>query len=78
MKVYTPKEVADLLQVSSRTIDRLIKAGKLAASKVASKTRITEMQLTQYLEDSRIKPEQTPKRSEPAPRRRKTYLLDRV
>jgi excisionase family DNA binding protein len=68
MKVYTPDEAATVLQVSRKTIDRLIKAGKLPASKVGSLKRITEEQLAQYLEDNRVRP--TVKPSEPQRQRR--------
>jgi len=52
IKVYTPKEVAEVLKVSYRLVLDEIKAGKLKASKVGRGYRITEEQLKRYLEDT--------------------------
>lgn len=56
MKVYTPAEVAEILKVCLRTVDRLIKRGKLPASEVGSLKRITEAQLNRYLEGNEFRP----------------------
>lgn len=49
IKVYTPKEVAEVLKVSYRLVLDEIKAGKLKASKVGRGYRITEEQLQTIL-----------------------------
>lgn len=47
-KVYTPDEVASLLQISKQTVYELIKRRELAAFKVGNKMRIEEKQLEAY------------------------------
>ena len=46
----TPKEVAETLKVTPRTIQRFIENGELEAVKVGRQYRITENALTSYLE----------------------------
>lgn len=43
-------EVADLLRVSRRTVERLIAAGELVKVKVGHSTLIPAEQLTRYIE----------------------------
>lgn len=50
MKVYTTKEVAEILGIHKRTVLKLINENELPAKKVARKWRITENQLKEYLE----------------------------
>jgi len=53
MKTYTRKQTAELLQISERTLDRYIRAGKLEVSKagetIASKVFITEKAINKFL-----------------------------
>ena len=49
MKTYTRKQTAELLQISERTLDRYIRAGKLEVSKAASKVFITEKAINGFL-----------------------------
>ena len=50
MKVYTVDQVAEMLQVTRRTIYSYIKDEKLKANKVVSKWIITEEQLKDFIE----------------------------
>jgi len=47
--VMTPEQVADLLQLSTETIYRLIRDQKLAAAKIGRAYRITEADLETFL-----------------------------
>lgn len=49
MKLYTSKEIADILQINLFTVLRYIREGKLEHVKVGSQYRITEEQLTKFL-----------------------------
>jgi len=53
MQTYTRKQTAELLQISERTLDRYIRAGKLEVSKVsgarAGRVFITEKALDKFL-----------------------------
>ena len=51
LRIYTVKEVAELLQVSKMTISRYIKAGKLKSSKLGRMYRIADDDLRKFLED---------------------------
>lgn len=53
--LYTPIEVAERLKVSVDTIKRLIKNGKLSATKIGGQWRISEDQLNEYIESRTIK-----------------------
>lgn len=50
IKVYTPKEVAEMLQVTERTVYRWIDKGHLKAAKLGKLWRITEQALNEFLE----------------------------
>lgn len=55
-KLLTIEEVAELLRVSTRSVNRYIESGKLKASKIGV-WRIKESDLNAFLEDtSNIKP----------------------
>lgn len=56
MEVYTPEQVAQILQLSVGTVWRYIREGKLPASKVARGYRITDEQLKRFLEQQEVKP----------------------
>ena len=51
LRIYTVKEVADLLKVSKMTVSRYIKAGKLKSSKLGRMYRIADDDLRKFLED---------------------------
>ncbi|MCF8002545.1 MAG: helix-turn-helix domain-containing protein [Halanaerobiales bacterium] len=61
MKVYSTKQVADILNISDVTVLKLINNGELPAKKVARKWRITENQLRYYLEGDNIMQEEKPR-----------------
>jgi len=48
-KVYTVKEVAEILKVSEQTVQEALKKGQLPGAKVGRQWRITETSLTNYL-----------------------------
>lgn len=48
-RVFTKEQVADFLQVSTRTIDRAIRIGQLYAVKIGRSWRIPETSLAKYL-----------------------------
>lgn len=50
-KLLTIEEVADVLRVSTRTVIRYIKSGKLKASKIGV-WRIKEIDLNKFLENT--------------------------
>jgi excisionase family DNA binding protein len=52
LTVYTLEEAADMLQVSTRTLQRMIQQGRLPALKVGSQWRIRKKQLTEWCEKS--------------------------
>ena len=49
LKVYTVKEVAEMLRVSEMSVSRYIKAGKLKAIKVGKMYRINEKDLKAFI-----------------------------
>lgn len=51
LRIYTVKEVAELLQVSKMTVSRYIKAGKLKSSKLGRMYRIADDDLRKFLAD---------------------------
>ena len=51
LRIYTVKEVADLLKVSKMTISRYIQSGKLKSSKLGRMHRIIESDLKAFLDD---------------------------
>ena len=50
--LLTLSEAADLLQVSTRTLQRMIRSGQLPAFKVGGQWRVRETQLRQWIENS--------------------------
>ena len=48
-KLYTPAEVSEILKVSRRTINRLIKEKQLVGLRINSSFRITVDSLNKYL-----------------------------
>ena len=51
IRLLTLTEAATLLQVSTRTLQRMIRNGKLPAFKVGGQWRLRETQLRQWVED---------------------------
>jgi excisionase family DNA binding protein len=45
LRLYTKREAAAQLRISARTLDRLIAAGKLSASKIGGQIRISESEI---------------------------------
>lgn len=54
MDYFTPEQVADKLQFTVRTIYRLIHEGKLPASKIGRKYRISEEQLERFMKAQEV------------------------
>jgi excisionase family DNA binding protein len=50
IRLLTLAEAADLLQVSTRTLQRMIRNGELPAFKVGGQWRMRETQLRQWVE----------------------------
>lgn len=51
--MYTLQEVADMLNVSNRTVRNWIKSGKLPAIKIVRQYRITKEDLEAFIQDSK-------------------------
>ncbi|MET0503339.1 MAG: helix-turn-helix domain-containing protein [Candidatus Binatia bacterium] len=51
IRLLTLAEAADLLQVSTRTLQRMIRNGDLPAFKVGGQWRLRETQLQQWVEN---------------------------
>ncbi len=49
-QLMTKQEVAEYLQVSTRTVDRLVKAGELAVHKVRTNVRFRREDIEKYLD----------------------------
>jgi excisionase family DNA binding protein len=49
MQVYTVKDVAEILKVSSRTVERLIEQEHLRAMHVGRRLRVTQEALAAYM-----------------------------
>lgn len=56
IRLLTLTEAAILLQVSTRTLQRMIRNGKLPAFKVGGQWRLRETQLRQWVEDRETTP----------------------
>jgi excisionase family DNA binding protein len=68
MQVYTVKEVADLLKVNARTIERLIEQEHIQAMRVGRRLRITGDALQAYVAHAEDH-EESMTRTSPAPLR---------
>lgn len=51
IRLLTLSEAANLLQVSTRTLQRMIRSGELPAFKVGGQWRLRETQLKQWVEN---------------------------
>ena len=54
--VLTRHDVAELLNLSVRTIDRLVAAGELSHHRLADLVRFTQADVTEYIDQSRVSP----------------------
>ena len=52
MKAYTKKQAAEILQVSTRTLDRDLDAGRLKYFMVGKRRRISEIDLRHFMENT--------------------------
>ncbi len=53
-KLYTTKEIAELLKIKKNTVYELIKRGELTSSKIGKQLRISDTQLEEYLKLNNI------------------------
>jgi len=53
-RFLTPAEVSERLQVSARTVQRLIQRGELKAFRVGRQVRIPELALREMLDSGRL------------------------
>ena len=51
--MMTKEEVAEFLKVSTRTVDRLVQAGKLPAYRIQTNVRFKQEDVDRYLETIR-------------------------
>ena len=59
-KLYTAQEIADKLKIRKTTVYELIKRGELPSSKIGKQLRISEDQLSEYLNKNRSDLESQP------------------
>jgi excisionase family DNA binding protein len=53
-QIYTPQEVAFRLKIGYRAVLVLINSGKLGAFQVASRYRVSESSVMQYLSSNKV------------------------
>jgi len=58
-KFYTAQEVADKLKIKKTTVYELIKRGELSSSKIGKQLRVSEDQLSLYLNGKTVSPPST-------------------
>ena len=63
-RLLTLAEAANLLQVSTRTLQRMIRGGQLPAFKVGGQWRLREAQLRQWVESRETSPAKAKKEDE--------------
>jgi excisionase family DNA binding protein len=63
IRLLTLSEAAELLQVSTRTLHRMIRTAELPAFKVGGQWRVRETQLRQWIEHQENPPDDTEKGS---------------
>ena len=56
-KVYTLKQVAELMQVSRQTVYNYIKGGKLQATATGKEYRVTDEQLQAFFDNNTVNKE---------------------
>jgi len=54
-KFYTPKEVAEILNVGYNKVLDMIHLGQLSAYKIGGEYRISDQQILRYLDNVRVK-----------------------
>jgi excisionase family DNA binding protein len=54
MKLFSKKEISEKLNISVRTVDRLLKRRELEALRIGRLIRVTQDQLDQFLEKSAL------------------------
>jgi excisionase family DNA binding protein len=54
LTLYTVKEVAIILKVTYRTVWNHIKAGKLKAGKIGREWKVTETDLKEFVNNSKV------------------------
>ncbi|MEH7163125.1 helix-turn-helix domain-containing protein [Priestia megaterium] len=52
-KLYTPQEVADILQLKKTTVYSYIRDGKLTAAKFGKEYRIDELDLKAFIDNAK-------------------------
>jgi excisionase family DNA binding protein len=57
-RYYTPKEVAERLKVTTRTVYRWLESGDLRAIRFTREYRISETDLKEFIERHRTRPEE--------------------
>ncbi len=53
MKIYTPEQAAEVLAVNRETVYKLLRSGKLKASRIGKLWRISEADLEQFMNETR-------------------------
>ena len=56
MEIFSKQQVAEQLNISTRTIDRLILSGQLKAYKIGRSVRIAQEHLDEFLKSSKYDP----------------------
>ena len=56
-RFLTPEEVADMLRVSPRTVNRWLNQGKLPGVKIGSRWRIEREDFERFIQESKGSPE---------------------
>lgn len=56
MEIHTPEQIAGQLQLTVRTIYKLIREGKLPATKIGREYRISDEQLDRFMKSQEVKP----------------------
>ncbi len=51
LKVYTPKEVAEILKTSERTVQEMFRSRKLKGIKIGKSWRISDKALQSFIDD---------------------------
>ena len=59
MKLFSKKEISKKLNISVRTVDRLLKRRELEALRIGRLIRVTQDQLDQFLEKSALNHDET-------------------
>lgn len=58
MEIYTPEEIAGQLKLTVRTIYKLIREGKLPATRIGREYRISDEQVERFMKSQEVKSEQ--------------------